>query len=753
MDARSLSVIPEACPFCSERYRDPKVLPCFHILCRECARSLIIQGRDQVICPVERCRKEFTILNDDAENLPDALPVYYKRDLKSLKNKIETHEARCRICIQRKRIVCTAVAVCSSCNFLCKECIHEHKSQYPDHEIVSLLELSQSDSDVMHHGLLKRQRSRSFTQKARCSIPSHFREPAQQYCLDCRIFVCAKCEEVHSSHTLMEMQQAAQVCKQSLIDKIPNVRVVHKRVAGASRDVQITKTSIDDQEAVLRSSIEHAFTKLLKILDRRKQEMISRLSDISNEKIKRLRDQEDELTRLAAEFERLEQYIESTVNMSTDYELLHSYKFIEEQSHSTQQKGSKLPIQPVEAANIALKNSSESHLRDLSLKHLNIFVEQANASSCTAEGAGLKIAETEKFARFSIKVVDKNHEPCSWIQNVTATLKCVDNDFSLSTEIVESSTNTYEACYSPQFRGAHKLSVFVNGNPITGSPFSVDVTKPLIELGKSQGTMYGVTGPRGIVVNKLNNILVCEWNGHKIVEVDKLGRQICEFGKGEVHHPASIAVAEDGSMFITDAAGKECCLAKYGEDGHLLKKIGAEGKKVCEFLNPRGVRIRENKEVWVCDRDNHRIQIFSLSLAFLRTFDISQIDSHLEQKPKPNDVIFNKSGNFYITDFGNHCILCFSASGDYRFSFSGNHTMNQILHGPECIATDRDENLYVTETGNHCVSIFKPTGELIRTFGTLGKNEGELKFPMGILVDKNGSVFVAELLNNRIQIF
>ena len=749
--------VPEVCPLCAAPYRDPKVLPCFHILCRECARGLIVHGRELLLCPVERCRKEFVIANNDPETLPDALPVYYNRDLRSLKNKVKAEKESCRNCMQSRHATSTAVAVCSVCDFICKGCINEHecnKGQYGTHEITSYLELSQSDTDNMHHDVLKRQRTKSFTQKARCADSRHYKDPVRCYCLDCSVFACPTCEEqTHSGHKQMDISQAAQHCKQGLIDKMPNIRVVHKRVAGAAHEVRTTKSAVDDQKTVLMSSIEHAFSRLTKILERRKQEMISRLTAMANQKTIRLRDQQDELERLSGEFERIEDYIESTIHMSTDYELLHSYKFIEEQAHNTLQKGSKLPVQPVEAANMAIKNTSENHLRELCSKHLNIFVEQANASSCSAEGSGLRSAETEKYAHFTIKVVDRNNKPCASSQHVSAKLKCVENDFVSSTEMVESSPNRYEASYCPQFRGEHELTVLVNGNPIPGSPFLVNVTKPLLELGQSQGVICDVTGPRGIALNKAGNLLVCEWNGHRIVELDKIGRQVREVGEGQVHHPASIATASDGSVFVTDAAGVNSSLVKYSGEGRLLKKMGRNGTGICEFSNPRGVRIRANMEVWVCDRDNHRIQIFDLSLNFKHNLDLCQVDPNLQQKPKPNDITFDESGNFYVTDFANHCILCFSASGDYLFNFSGDHNKQQVLHGPECITIDQAGFLYITESGNHRVSIFKCTGELIKTFGGLGKNEGELKFPMGIVVDKNGSVFVAELLNNRIQMF
>ena len=751
MDAH---LIPEACPFCNKKYRDPKLLPCFHILCRDCVSDLSVKDREQVSCPVERCGREFIIENKDPENLPDALPVYYRRDVRSLKAKVEKGEAKCKVCFHSNHTTILAVAFCNTCYYLCKDCVHQHETDHRDHEIISFLELSQSDTDHMHHNILRRLRAKSFIQRVRCKDPNHTKELAEAFCLDCSTFTCRKCiDDKHADHRLTVVTRAVEECKTNLVEKMPNVRLVHKRLAGGVYDVQKARISIQDQQTELTSSVEHTFSRLTNVLLRRKQDLISKLSQISGDKLKRLQQQQIELEKMTAEFMRLEEYIENTIEMSTDVELLHGFKFLQDRSRDMLQKGSKLPVQPVEVANMAIKNTSEIHLRDLCQKHINVFVEQANPSSCTVEGSGLKSAETEKHAYLTVNVVDKNHKPCSCVQNVSVKLKCVENDFISSAEIVERNTSKYDATYCPQFRGKHELSVQVNGHSIPGSPYLVNVTKPPLRLGQSQGMIYDVTGPRGIAINQARNLVVSEWNGRKIVELDKFGRQVREFGEGQLNHPASVSIGGDGSMYVSDGAGESCCLVKYNKEGHFVKKIGKEGRHFCEFSNPRGVRVSSSNEVWICDRDNHRLQIFNSDLGFLRSIDLRRIDLRLEHVPKPNDITFDKAGNFFVADFANHCILCFSQTGDYLFSFAGNSLSNQMLHGPECIAIDQAGFLYVTESGNHRISIFTLTGELVNTFGNLGRNEGELKFPMGIVVDENGSVFVCELLNNRIQMF
>lgn len=751
MDA---GTIPKICPFCGKQYRDPKLLPCFHILCRQCVSDLFVINIEQVKCPVEMCRRDILLENKDPDTLPDALPVYYRRDVESLKSKISKGETRCTLCWHSRQVSVEAVALCKSCNSICASCVSVHEREIQYHEVVSFLELSQTDTDHIHHDILRRQRSSSFTQQ-RIRCKDHKKEFAHLYCIDCSSFVCQTCiSDKHGNHTCMAPESAAAECKRNLVEKMPNVRLVHKRLAGGLHDVQQTVISVEDQKTLLTSSIEHTFSRLTNILVRRKQDLVLKLSQISDEKLKNLQLQKIELEKISGEFMRLEHYIESTFEMSTDVELLRSFNFIQERSHEILQHGSRLEVQPVEAANMAIKNTGESQLRDLCQKNVSVILEQASPSSCSAEGNGLKRAETEKHAYFSVNVVDKNLKPCSSLQNVLVKLKCVDNDFVSLADIMMNSTRKYEVSYCPQFRGEHRVFIEVNGQSIPGSPYLVNVVKHPLKLGQSQGIICDVTGPRGIAINQAGNLVVTEWNGHKIVELDKIGRRIREFGEGQVNFPASITVGEDGSMYVCDGAGETSSVVKFSNRGGLIKKVGKEGtQNSCEFSNPRGVRVSPKNEIWVCDRDNHRIQVFDRNLNFIRIIDLQRFDMHLEHKPKPNDTAFDTAGNFFVADYANHCILCFGPSEEFLSSFAGNPSNSKILSGPECIVLDLNGYLYVSESGNHRISIFTLSGELVKTVGVLGRSEGELRFPMGIAVDKNGSVFVCELLNNRIQMF
>ena len=52
--------------------------------------------------------------------------------------------------------------------------------------------------------------------------------------------------------------------------------------------------------------------------------------------------------------------------------------------------------------------------------------------------------------------------------------------------------------------------------------------------------------------------------------------------------------------------------------GELIKCVGQKGRKEGVFDDPCGVTLYDN-QVYVCDHNNHRIQVFDLDLYFVRS--------------------------------------------------------------------------------------------------------------------------------------
>ena len=77
------------------------------------------------------------------------------------------------------------------------------------------------------------------------------------------------------------------------------------------------------------------------------------------------------------------------------------------------------------------------------------------------------------------------------------------------------------------------------------------------------------------------------------------------------NHPAKIAVLDKGDLFIADGYGN-ARIHHYSSEGKFIKSWGDCGEGPGQFNVVHGVGVdNTNGDVYVCDRENERIQIFS----------------------------------------------------------------------------------------------------------------------------------------------
>lgn len=88
------------------------------------------------------------------------------------------------------------------------------------------------------------------------------------------------------------------------------------------------------------------------------------------------------------------------------------------------------------------------------------------------------------------------------------------------------------------------------------------------------------------------------------------------------YKPTAIAVAPGGEVFVTDGYGKNY-IHKYDKDLNYVKSFGGRGNEGGKFNTPHGIGIDTRGEtplLMVCDRENRRLQYFSLDGEHLSVF-------------------------------------------------------------------------------------------------------------------------------------
>jgi len=167
--------------------------------------------------------------------------------------------------------------------------------------------------------------------------------------------------------------------------------------------------------------------------------------------------------------------------------------------------------------------------------------------------------------------------------------------------------------------------------------------------------------------------------------------------------PTNLAIAPDGSLYVSDGYGN-CCIHRFSPEGELLLSWGLPGEGPGRFQIPHGIGVDQTGRVVVADRENSLLQWFSPEGELLEVWD---------DVARPCDVFFDEYDNVYVAEMGWHAGL-----PDPR---------------PE-------------ETGGR-VSIFDRDGTLLCRWGG-GKNPyaaGDFIAPHDVWRDSRGDLYVAEV--------
>lgn len=174
------------------------------------------------------------------------------------------------------------------------------------------------------------------------------------------------------------------------------------------------------------------------------------------------------------------------------------------------------------------------------------------------------------------------------------------------------------------------------------------------------------------------------------------------------YFPTNVTIGSKGEIFVTDGYGN-ARVHKFSADGTLLLSWGEPGNQPGQFHVPHGIAIDQRGIIYVADRENSRIQLFSPDGEFLE---------ERTQIARPCQVTFDAAGNLYVAELG------------YRAGMWPGTTAPSV-----------------DATGGR-VSVFDPQGRLLARWGG-GQNPtaaGDFFAPHDIRVDSRGDIYVSEVV-------
>ena len=256
----------------------------------------------------------------------------------------------------------------------------------------------------------------------------------------------------------------------------------------------------------------------------------------------------------------------------------------------------------------------------------------------------------------------------------------------------------------------------------------------------------GLNGPYGIAFNSCGEMIVSEWGSNQIAIFDIRGQRIRKFGSRgdspeQMDCPKGIAIDDMDNIYVSSTDK----LQKFTSSGELIKCVGQRGSMEGEFKDPRGLALHNN-QVYVCDRNNHRIQVFDLDLNFIES--IGSCGKGRGKFDAPFDVKFDKDGYMYVAEYGNERVQVLDRNGHFIQMF-GEEGKGKLF-GPSALHIV-DKYMYVSDHFGQCIVVYETcSGQFVTSFD---HKEGKFYYPFCITSCADGFIYVCYFNNKKVQIF
>jgi tripartite motif-containing protein 2/3/tripartite motif-containing protein 71 len=589
------------------------------------------------------------------------------------------------------------------------------------------------------------------------TCPDHSGEDLKLYCETCGVLICVQCimkGGKHHDHDCELIKNAFEKYKEEISLFLEPMNKQVGLVKNSLSQLDMCCREISDVRSATEINIHRTFTRLRDILNARETELINQLDRLTQDKLKNLAIQKDEIETILAQLHSCLHFMNESLKPGNEEDVLvlkpKTAKKVKELTTSFQPE----TMKPITDADIRFTPSEDT--TSLCHHYGQVFTpELPDPSKCFAVIEAGIMGQKSTALLQAVRFDGKPHEELVRSVECDVFSNLLHSKGSCTVE--RRGQSQYEISYQPTVKGSHTLHIKVEGQHVRGSPFHMPVKAPHRQF---ESPILSITdprlvGPRGITTTKKGGLVAVSSERHCVVLFNSSGEKVQSFGSrgsgpGQFHHPRGVAVDAEGNILVTDTMNNR--VQMFFPDGLFCNAVGSTGNMPLEFLSPADLAVNPaNNKVYVLDRANHRIQILNSDLTFFGTFGVEGNGKGMFSSPY--GIACDNDGTVYVTDiFNDYGVQTFTAAGKFQRMFGWRGHDPGELDQPNFIAVDNGV-VYVSESGNHRISKFTSEGVFIKAFGSRGKELGQFKPPCGIAVDDSGVVHVCDGHNNRIQVF
>ena len=220
--------------------------------------------------------------------------------------------------------------------------------------------------------------------------------------------------------------------------------------------------------------------------------------------------------------------------------------------------------------------------------------------------------------------------------------------------------------------------------------------------------------PHGLTIDEQGNIWVTDVALHQVFKFSPDGKRLLTLGeegvegndKTHFNKPTGIAVAKDGSFYVSDGYGN-ARVVKFSATGQYLFEWGTKGRGAGQFRTPHGIDLDSLGNVYVADRDNSRIQVFDSAGIFISSIpgNMGNICAVHIDKLSAKMIAVDDVSFFKIIHRGSDIMIWDNAGKTFnRFGRStGDAGQSSWYHD---VAIDADGNIYACDIKGNTIQKF-----------------------------------------------
>lgn len=723
------------CGICKKQYIDPKTLPCLHSFCLSCLASLQLSdlAQKKLVCP--ECDKSIVIENDSLSSFPDAFVI--NRQIKEFVFLQKVHgvvDSHCEKCVGKS---VKALTFCDGCEkFVCDLCVTIHRSwsEFSNHKLLKLSDLKECYQKYIPNSVVL---LNCIQHDKECSI----------YCETCAKEICHECiVKSHRDHQYNLTADSAKAHKSSTREKLLMIETVPDELDAAISKLQHLSQNFLQVGNSVKAEIDEKLKALEVAIAKRQKVLVTETMSLVDEKRKLLDDQQEELIHIKKKVTSCKLFVSQTIESDHNSEFFALKKQMCDRIAEVSKEFSSTELTPIEQPSIqfSLDSMLKSKLKkcgsvsDGSILHVG-YTSLVNGNYSNEWPSQFYINDVVTFYIALSTSFFKIRSTAA--ERISAEIHCIrDNSICPATVSINSNGFAKIQCSFAE-RGRYVFIVKICGQHISGSPHPFFVRPSSTnQFHAPVRSINKLTTPKGLAVNKKNQIIVSQEDLHNVTVFGRRCRKVTSFGssgsgEAQFNRPNGVATDSKNCIFISDSKNNR--VQKFDSEGNFMKEFNGE-KDVCGTLKqPTGIHISRDDNLYIVDRGNGRVVILTTDLIYKSTF--GSAGKEKGQFGDPWDICLDTNNLIYITDTKLHTIHIFNPTGEYRGQIGSQGTQKSRLSRPSGIAIDPFGRIFVCEFGNHRVSIFHTSSEFVDCIST-GLS---MVNPHSITLDEDGFIYVS----------